>query len=475
MSELITTMPNKRKLLKDMILKLHRGEAAESVQQELAKLLGEIPYGMVVDVEQELIREGLPTEEVLKLCDIHGKALKGLINLDEAKTAPSGHPLETFKQENIEINKLIASIRKITMELPQFVNKLSEISGDSYQTSPSILQVIEEINNRFKELRLMINSLTDIEKHYSRKENLMFPFLEKKGITGPPTVMWGKHDEIRKYLKQLIKRLSAIEVLIRDISSGDLSRAQNLIEALTKEIKQFLLEDVETTLSAIDEMIYKEEQILFPTTMDALTDEEWYSIYLQSPEIGFCLYDPKTKWEPSNLDKGKLAEILSGFQPTYEPKGDNDSDISNSSDLYGIEGKVHLPSGVLSMEELEAIFNTIPFDITFVDKDDYVRFFSQGKKRIFPRTRAILGRKVQMCHPPSSVHIVERILDDFKSGKQDKAVFWINMKGRFIHIAYYAVRNEEGEYLGTLEVSEDITEKRALKGERRILNYEDKD
>ncbi len=468
MSELITTMPRKRQLLKDMILRLHRGEKAESIQRELAKLLGEIPYGMVVDVEQELIREGLPTEEVLKLCDIHGRALKGLINLDEAKSAPTAHPLDTFKQENIEINKLISSIRKVTMEIPQFVN-----------LQP---MAIEELDKRFKELRLMINSLTDIEKHYLRKENLLFPFLEKKGITGPPTVMWGKHDEIRKYLKQLIKRLSDIETLLKGLKKIPGDEAKN--QSLRNEIKLFLLEDIETTLSAIDEMIYKEEQILFPTTMDALTQEEWYSIYLQSPEIGFCLYDPKAKWEPANLDRTKLAEILSGFQPIHnneESKSENidpadptaEKDVTKSSSLYSKEGKVYLSSGVVRIEELEAIFNTIPFDVTFVDRDDHVRFFSQGKHRVFPRTRAILGRKVQMCHPPSSVHIVEKILNDFKSGKEDKAVFWINMKGRFIHIAYYAVRNEKGEYLGTMEVTEDITEKRALQGEKRILNYDE--
>ncbi len=458
MSELITTMPQKRELLKEMILRLHRGENAESVQKELARLLGEVPYGMVVDIEQELIREGLPTEEVLKLCDIHGKALKGLIDLDDAKTAPSGHPLETFKQENIEINKLISSIRKISIELPQFVNALAK---DSKATPPS--GTIEELDKRFRELRLMINSLTDIEKHYLRKENLLFPFLEKKGITGPPTVMWGKHDEIRGYLKQLIERLTRIENLLQNPANNS--------NELTKETKEFLLNDLEKTLQAIDEMIYKEEQILFPTTMDALTEEEWYSIYVQSPEIGFCLYDPETKWEPENLDKTKLTEALSGLHSSYN-NGKTDEKDKTAKNLYEGEGKIHLSSGVLNINELEAIFNTIPFDITFVDRDDYVRFFSQGKERIFPRTRAILGRKVQMCHPPSSVHIVEKILDDFKSGRQDRATFWISIKGKFVHIAYYAVRNDKGEYLGTLEVTEDITEKRSLTGERRILNYE---
>jgi hypothetical protein len=119
--------------------------------------------------------------------------------------------------------------------------------------------------------------------------------------------------------------------------------------------------------------------------------------------------------------------------------------------------------------------NTIPFDMTFVDKDDNVRFFTQGKERIFSRSRAILGRKVQYCHPPSSVHIVEKILDDFRSGKRDLARFWITLRGKFIVIEYYALRGEHGEYLGTLEVSQDLTEKRALEGERRLLKYDEKE
>ncbi len=466
MSELITKAPEKKKLLKDMILKLHNGEKADSVKKELARLLGEVPYGMVVDVEQELIREGLPTEEVLKLCDIHGQVLKGLIDLDDAKAAPSGHPLETFKRENIEIGKLISAIRKISMELPLYINILSDKNNTKEgEDSVTISKAIAELNRYFKELRLMLNNLTDVEKHYLRKENLLFPFLEKKGITGPPTVMWGKHDEIRAYLKQLHKRVSHIEQLLANTPYNT--------KAITTEMKELLLKDLENTLNAIDEMIYKEEEILFPTTMDALTKEEWYSIYIQSPEIGFCLYDPQTKWEPTEIDKEKLHKILHGNhgEDLYNKNRPQTSD-SSPNNLYEKSGKIHLPSGVLTAEELTAIFNTPPFDITFVDKNDYVRFFSQGKERVFPRTRAILGRKVQMCHPPSSVHIVEKILDDFKSGKEDKAVFWINMKGRFIHIAYYAVRNEKGEYLGTLEVSEDITEKRSLQGERRILSYE---
>jgi DUF438 domain-containing protein len=133
--------------------------------------------------------------------------------------------------------------------------------------------------------------------------------------------------------------------------------------------------------------------------------------------------------------------------------------------------RIQLPSGSFTVAELNAVLNTIPFDLTFVDKDDTVRYFTQGRDRIFARSRAILGRKVQNCHPPASVQIVERILEDFRSGRQDRAAFWIPLKGRFIHIEYFALRGAGGEYLGTLEVSQDLTEKKKLEGEQRLLTY----
>jgi uncharacterized protein len=179
--------------------------------------------------------------------------------------------------------------------------------------------------------------------------------------------------------------------------------------------------------------------------MDKLTEIEWYEIYNQTLEIGFCLYDPQFEWKPEN--PGTLKEI------------EKDEDL------------IRLPSGSFTKTQLQAILNALPVDMTFVDNHEKVKYYSQGKERIFHRSRAILNRDVKLCHPPSSVHVVEQILDDFRSGRQDHAPFWIQMKGRFIHIEYFALRDEQGNYLGTLEVSQDLTERRTLEGEQRILSY----
>ena len=174
-------------------------------------------------------------------------------------------------------------------------------------------------------------------------------------------------------------------------------------------------------------MVIKEEEILFPMLMDTLADGDWYEIQKQSLEIGYCLYDPPFDWQP----EGFAAEV--------------------NSETHTEAGQIQLPSGSFLAEALLAILNTLPADITFVDKDDKVKYFSQGRERIFQRSRAILNRDVRHCHPPASAHIVDKILKDFKSGAQDRAPFWINLHGKFIHIEYFALRNENGEYIGTLE------------------------
>jgi DUF438 domain-containing protein len=408
MSELKDSARKRKDLLKHMILQLHEGEAPDAIKSQLTRLLGEVPYGDVMEIEQELIREGLPVEEVLKLCDIHTAALKGQISHEGAITAPPGHPVHTFKEENRALQWEIDSLKKLYDEIP----------GAS--DAATLSETLDQIRTRF-------NALTDVEKHYQRKEHLLFPFLEKHGITGPPKVMWGKHDETRELLKAAIEALQEAKQTTTD-------EAKTVVDLVLKPASE-----------SIEEMIYKEENILFPMSLDTLTESEWHNVYTQSIEIGFCLYDPTDKWEPS--ESVEISE-------------------KDEEDL-----RIQLPSGSVTPTELNAMLNSIPFDLTFVDKDDRVRYFTQGRERIFARTRAILGRTVQLCHPPGSVHIVEQIIDDFKAGRQNRAPFWITLKDRFIHIEYFALRDENGEYLGVLEVSQDLTEKRALEGEQRLLTY----
>ena len=194
-------------------------------------------------------------------------------------------------------------------------------------------------------------------------------------------------------------------------------------------------------------MTTKEEEILLPMALDSLTEADWYAVQKQSLEIGYCLYDPKETWKPGWVQEDTLHEM------------------NKNAD------SVQLPSGGFTVEELLAILNRLPIDMTFVDRNDKVKYFSQGEERIFQRNRAILNRDVRHCHPPASAHIVDKIIEDFKLGKATRAPFWINMGGKMIHIEYFALRNDKGEYLGTLEVSHNVTPYRELEGEQRILSY----
>lgn len=410
MSEIINNSQKRKELLKHLILQLHKDEAPEVVKKRLVEQLRSIPYNEVVEVEQELISEGLPEEEVLRFCDIHTAVLDGSIDTSTAKSVPPGHPVDTFKQENRALEEYITKAKSLFDE----GNKLTQ----------------EDVREYTLKLKSVFNFLSDVDKHYKRKEYLLFPFLEKAGITGPPKVMWGKHDETRELLKAAHESLS-----VKDIS----------VDEMPVLIVLVLLPVIE----AIEGMIMKEEEILLPMSLDTLNEEAWFQIYKETNQFGYTLYDPQREWKPTDA---KTNEVV-----------------------YLTEDAIRVNSGSFSIKELESMFRTLPIDITFVDKDDKVKFFSHGTKKVFDRNRSIIGRDVRLCHPPGSVHIVEQIIDDFRSGKEHKAAFWISsFMGQFVYIEYTALRGTDNEYLGIMEVTQNITELRSLEGDQRLLSYSTK-
>ena len=408
MSELINNSSERVQKLKQLLLKLSENDKLTEVKAELEELLGQVPYGEVVQAEQELINEGMSPQEIQKYCDLHSQALKDNIDLTYMKEVPDGHPVHTFRMENRAIEAELTKLKDIFIKC--------KFNKDAIKFPDVINQ-----------LKGIFNTLMDIEKHYMKKENIVFSILEKYNVTGPSTVMWGKDDEVRQFLKSSMSLLNENETI-------DAEALQGFIDLMFTP-----------TADAIQEMIDKEEKILFPMCLDKFTDLDWYEVYKQSDEAGHCIYVPSAEWMPQGIE---IKE-----------------DEKNTD-------RIKLSTGSFSTDELEALLNSVPFDITFVDKDDKVKFFSHGKQRIFERSKAIIGRQVQYCHPPSSVHIVDKIIDDFKSGREDAAKFWISFKGMFVHIAYYAIRNKKGEYLGTAEITQDIAELKKTEGERRLLTYD---
>ena len=410
MSEYINNREYRQKILKDLIMELHNGKSVEEVKERFGKLIEGISATEISEMENGLIKEGMPVSEVQRLCDVHAVVFKGSIeeiHMPQNKEDNPGHPVFTFKAENRALERLLRKNLRPNLEV-----FLSEDSKD----------------NREKLLESM-TKLWEIDKHYLRKENLLFPYMEKYGITAPPKVMWGVDDEIRDAIKEAKGLL--------DVYEGN---------------KEEVAEKLEAAVTRVEEMIFKEENILFPMVLDTLNEDEWLKIAKESGEIGYCLYEPKLEWKPVRVN----------VEEKVQSQGDEPID----------SGYHKFETGILSGEEIEAIMNTLPVDITFIDKDGIVKYFTQGKERIFPRTKAIIGRLVQNCHPPASVHIVEQIIDDLKSGRKDNEDFWIQMGGKYVFIRYFAVRDKNGAFLGTLEFTQDISPIQAIKGEKRLVTEE---
>lgn len=408
MSEYINNREYRQKVLKELITELHNGKSVEEVKPRFEKLIEGISPTEISEMEQALIMEGMPVEEIQRLCDVHAAVFKGSIaeihGQQKDEDVP-GHPVHTFKLENKAIEEFIEN------DLKNHLNNF--LSNDSR----------ENLNLLSKDLE----QLMEIEKHYGRKENLLFPYLEKYGITAPPKVMWGVDDEIRAELKEAINLLGEC-----------------------KGNKEEVGEKVNNVINRITEMIYKEEKILLPMALEHLTEDEWLSIEEASSEYGYCFIEPVKKWKPKrvNVEARIQAE---GEKPVKD-------------------GYIKFETGLLLPEEIEAIFNTLPIDITFVDKDGIVKYFSQAKERIFPRPKTVIGRTVENCHPPASVHIVQQIVEDLQSGKKDHEDFWIKMKDMYAYIRYFAVRNSQGEFLGIVEVTQNIKPIQEITGEKRLLS-----
>lgn len=423
MSELINNKEQKQKKLKEVIKKLHDGASVEDVQEEFDKLSTGITAIEITEMEQALVNEGMPVEDIQRLCDVHASVFKGSIEEIHQEDNyvvhgfDEGHPIHTFKKENKVIEDFIEG---------EVLNALSNYTENKSEANRVILA-----SN--------LEKLATIDKHYSRKENLLFPYMEKYDITAPPQVMWGVDDEIRDKMKV----------------------AKSLIKSDRVDIPK-LNQEVRDLVNQIIEMIFKEEEIMFPMVIETFSQKEWIAIEKASSEIGFTLLTAVKRWLPSTLSEDEI-EI---------PK-------ISKEDMAAVEGghtlkdssvKIPLDAGSLTAEEVNAILNTVPLDMTFVGADDRVKYFTQGKERIFDRSLTIIGREVKNCHPPKSVHIVEQIVADLRSGKKTNEDFWLKLGDKFVYIRYFAVRNKAGEFLGTLEVSQNIKPIMELEDEKRLMD-----
>jgi hypothetical protein len=383
--------PARQEELKAIIRELHDGRTPDEVRPRFAALIQDIDAAEIAAMEQALIAEGMPDTEVKRLCDVHVKVFEEALDTHPQLDVPAGHPIETFQRENRALLEITQALRDAAGCIDQTTQAADWKRGKASLTGSA-------------------ERLVEVDLHYLRKENQLFPFLEKHGVEGPSKVMWALHDDIRAVIKDLREKLA----------EDDVRAALHAVDEVT---------------TMVDDMVTKEQKILFPMAVEMLSEEEW------RPAVA--------------------AEAVPAPSPapTVTPAGPP-----------AVGEPLALHTGSLSIEQINLMLGVLPIDFSFVDENDEVRFYSEGERN-FPRSPGVIGRKVQNCHPPASVHKVQEIIDAFRTGEKSAADFWITLGGKFLHIRYFAVRDAEGNYRGVVETVQDVTGIRALEGQRRLLEW----
>ena len=320
--------------------------------------------------------------------------------LPEVEKLPEGHPIKVYYDEGQLIQELLLELYDVN--------------------------VAEDFQKYFN----IYNQLTTIEKRFARKENQLFPYLEKHGWNGPSQGMWSFHDNLRDQ--------------IRLLNTHNSERNTAMI-----------IENVPYLIEGIKRLLVIEDMRLFPKAMEMLTEDEWKEFYIGDEEMGWMLAEKPIPY------------------PTKETTYVHPSDDFTERELsFSLEDTFHYDEGYMTPSQVNLLLRFLPVDITYVDENDKVIFYNRGDDRVFPRSKGIIGREVRFCHPPKSVDMVLRIVDEFKAGTKDVAEFWFNFKGRIIHIRYFAIRDNNKDYKGVIEMSQDITDIQKLEGQKRLLDWD---
>ena len=374
--------------IKELMLRLHQGEKEEIIQEEFNKHFDSVsPYEIQV-MERNLMQEGITYEEIMRLCKIHASLMSAKVESGEGMPdfEKEGHPVMVLKKENLALRGAIDRIERL---LQAYVSSKDE--------------------ELLKGLKRQISLLDQFENHYLRKEYALFPIMETKGITAPPKVMWGVHDEIREIYKNF---------------------KQAFDEQADDVMEQFLVAKEELL-----EMIFKEENILIPMVAQAFHVDDWEKMAQDTPQYGYCIVTPEAEWKVEK--KSSTVQSKEEIQET---------------------GDIPLSTGSLSLEQLDLLLNLLPMELSFVDKDNIVKYYNEGngEEKIFKRTKSAIGRDVINCHPPKSHAIVKQLFEQLRSGQKEKEEMWFKKEDKMIHVTYHAVRNTQGEYMGVLEYVQNI-------------------
>lgn len=402
MTNSIKNKRERQEKLKDLILRLHQGESEEVITKEFAQHFENISPLEISVMERRLMKEeGLSVEEIMRLCNVHVAVMAHYVTAEgeipDDFNNP-GHPVHVLREENLALEANLMRIRNLL---------------DVYLAEETIDEELK------KGLALQIKSLGEFDRHYQRKENSIFPLMEKYNILAPPKVMWGVDDQIRDLY-------------------------QNFKHNFESDKRELLSEQFTELEYEMQEMFVKEEEIMIPMIADVFNVDDWLKVRDESDEFGYCLVEPQAEWSVERVEMA--AEAVADFP-----------------------GQMQLGTGYLTKKELNLILDLLPLELTFIDREDVVKYFNNQKQpKLLARTPNAIGRDVINCHPPKSYHIVNQLIKDLKSGKKDQEVAWFKKGSSYVHITYVAVRDEAGEYLGILEYVQDISPFLHIEGEQRV-------
>lgn len=402
--------------IKSYLQRLNNGETLESVQADFVRECKDVDPAEIMQAEQELLREGTSIGELQRLCDVHSALFHGSTTEEKIANAEKAvaHSMDARKlhAENMKDQRLSAAAALIQI----FGHPLQTFTLENAALEKMLTRAEQALENDGIDDRLL-NELRQIAIHYAKKGDLLYPHLNVQyGISGPSAVMWTVDDEIRDELNALAKQKDHIET-----------------DAWKQRLK--------AVLTRMEEMIYKESNILFPNCALNFSEEEWYHIYRDAKDYAECFGVRGDTWEAAEAHLADTAAVAGAMSAEHA--------------FAGGETRIHLPGGSLTLSQLTAMLNTIPLEISFVDIDNINRYFNEGPK-VFKRPGMALGREVFTCHPPKIEQKVRRIIDEFRAGTLDQVPVWMDKGGRTFLVTYYAVRDKNEQYLGTLELVQDM-------------------
>lgn len=439
--------------LKSYLKRLGEGESLEAVRKDFAAEFQGVEASEIMKAEEAILAEGTPITEVQKLCDVHSALFHGTTdysNKHEKSAALSqvkGHPLQIFTRENEALTKLIDRMKELLHDTDETTGSGS-LPVDEKQADTGKFPVDEKQvdTGNLPQIAAQLLKIRGVAVHYAKKGDLLYPHLNARyGIAGPSAVMWTADDEIRDELGALCKALQKGREAAEQNATGSFQSSQ-------WDVKW--LERLQKVLLRAEEMIYKENHILFPNCAVNFTEEDWMGIYRDAKDYADCLGVHGEVWEEAEnwLRKEKEAKktVFKGTKDGQASEGEEDRVGSNFSD-----GVIHMPGGHMTIRQLTALLNTIPLEISFIDAEDRNCYFNEGPK-VFKRAQMALGRSVFTCHPPKAETMVRRIIGEFREGTLDRVPVWMDKGGRTMLVTYMAVRDESGEYMGTMELVQDM-------------------